>query len=160
MKRMVIMDKRPEATQVVEEFVEDLKAGGFEVFMRESFLRWRDMDVHLVQKEGVSGVLFIKMIKPKNEEDKKEERWGINSELLDSFKQLASDDEDTGLYVIFLENAKQGYFIEADAFSVVRKKLKENDEDGEVDVPADLVRKDFASNHFDNVEDVIKKLEN
>lgn len=100
------------------------------------------------------------MIKPKNEEDKKEERWGINSELLDSFKQLASDDEDTGLFVIFLENAKQGYFIEADAFSLVREKLKANDEDGEVDVPATIVRENFASNHFDCVEEVIKKLEN
>ena len=145
------MDKSIEKETVKKAFVEALSGHGFETQKRESFLKWRDQDVYLVQKEGFSAVMFIKGLSEDGSS------WGLNKGLFESFMELASDDEDTELILAFLYSPTEGFIVGARDFDGVKGGLKA-DEFGELDIPDDVIKDKFEGKRFTNIDELFTRL--
>lgn len=146
------MDKSIEKETVKKAFVEALSSQGFETQKRESFLKWRDQDVYLVQKEGFSAVMFIKALSEDGSSS-----WGLNKPLFDSFMELAADDEETEFILAFLYSPTEGFIVNAADFDGVKGEFKADDS-GELDIPGDVIKDKFGDKGFTNTEELFMKL--
>lgn len=108
-----IVEKTPERERVKNDLVAEFKTRGFEIFKRESFFKWMDQEVHLVQNDDISAMFFLR-VQPKDEN-----LWDISKELFESFTDLLASDEETVLYVVLLKTTAtglEGYMLTSEDF--------------------------------------------
>jgi hypothetical protein len=126
-KPVRIVEKTPEREKVKNDLVDAFKERGFEIFKRESFFKWMDQEVHLVQNDAISAVFFLR-VQPKDEDS-----WDISKELFESFTDLIASDEETVLYVVLLKTTAtglEGYMLTDKDFDEFRDDF-DTDEDRE-----------------------------
>lgn len=120
-KPVRIVEKTPETEKVKNSLVDEFKARGFEIFKRESFFKWMDQDVHLVQNDDISAMFFIRV------HSIGEEAWDISKELFESFTDLLESDDETVLYIVFLKTTPsglEGYILTDTEFDKGRDELE------------------------------------
>ncbi|MDH4226625.1 MAG: hypothetical protein OEV59_02560 [Deltaproteobacteria bacterium] len=147
------MISRVDQDKVKAAFVDALKIRGFELFKRSGFFKWMDQEVYLAQSEDLSGVMFIRA----ESEEKDGTGWMLNEEMFVSFRDMAAEDKDTGLYVVLLENEGNGFLLNGEEFDGVREGFKKNDK-GNYFVDRNVIREKFLANSFAKSEEFFLKL--
>ncbi len=148
----VEMDKSPESERTKSEFMESFGPKGYETFKRESFLRWRDQEVYLVQKDDFSSVMFVKVL------DVEDKCWRLNKELFESFVDLAESDDSSGLVVVLLDSASSGYVFRAEDFSALSGSLKVDGDGFYVIGCGDMDKDTDATSGFSAIESFFERL--
>lgn len=144
------MDKFPGSEAVKLEFVDSLEDEGFQIHKRDSFLKWKELEAYLIQKEELSALLFIKVF------SSEDNAWGVNKEFFESYLDLVGSDEDTTFDIVFLDTGKSGYSLDHKDFDSARATL-EVDEDGDHLVTLESLSA-AGARRFDTLEGFISLL--
>jgi hypothetical protein len=150
-KRTIVMDKTAEGEALKKKFVVTLSENGYETRKRESFLKWRDQDVYLVQNEDISGVMFVRAFK------EKDDCWGITVELYETFATLVKEDEGSSMFIVLLNFDSSGTFLNGDEFELLRTKVEEDD-NGDLSITRAVLKENFAANFFADTDTFLKML--
>jgi hypothetical protein len=156
---LVPKEMTDEAIGLRDAFTDRLKAKGYEVFKRDSFMVTRkDQIVHLIQNDDVSGILFVRV--------SKEEAglWVLYPDNYRAFSEMTNQDENTGLFFVFLhdttatDNTFRGVFLTSENIDKIGPTFKLND-DGRIDIRAEILKKEFPNNWFTTFDECLRLLE-